>query len=104
MLILTACNGQLPKSGDGNAGTVTLQVGESLTCYAAGSCTVYMIMPEVSGEYIVKQDGPNGRWTAGTFSAKGQTVLLGQFYPGRTKFTIDGMDVPDTWVTVISVF
>ena len=76
MLILTACNGQLPKSDDGNAGTVTLQVGESLTCYAAGSCTVYMVMPDASsGEYVVKQDGPNGRWTSGTFSLLKEHLL-----------------------------
>ncbi len=101
MLLLTACNGQLPKSDGGNAGTITLKVGESATCYTVGACVVYLIMPEASGEYVVKQDGPNGIWTAGTFSAQGQTVLLGEFYNGRTKFTIEGMDAPETWVTVI---
>ena len=104
LLLVTACSGQLPASGNGNAGTVTLKVGESSTCYTAGSCTVYMIMPIASGEYTVKQDGPNGKWEAGTFAADGQTVLLGQFYPGRTKFTIQGMDAPDSWVTVVSIF
>lgn len=105
VFFLSACSGKIPQSDGGNAGTVTLHVGESKTCYTAGSCTVYMIMPEGGTEqYTVKQDGPNGRWTAGTFPANGQTVLLGQFYPGRTKFKIDGMDVPETWVTVISIF
>ena len=104
VFILTACSGQVPQSDDGNTGTVTLHVGESVTCYTAGSCTVYLVMPDGDGQYTVKQDGPNGRWTAGTFSANGQTVLLGQFYQGRTGFTIEGMDIPETWVTVISVF
>ena len=102
LLFLSACSNQLPKSDAGNAGTVTLEVGESMTCYTVGSCTVYLIMPEAPGEYTVKQDGPAGRWTAGTFPAQGQSVLLGKFYGGRTRFIIQGMDAPDTWVTVVS--
>ena len=100
-ILITACNSIPPKSDNGNVGTITLKVGESATCYTVGSCTVYLVMPLGKGEYTVKQDGPDGQWTAGTYSADGQTVLLGQFYTGRTKFTIEGMDSPDTWVTVL---
>ena len=102
VLLLTACNSQPPKSDSSNIGTITLKVGESASCYTVGACTVYLIMPIAPGDYTVKQDGPDGQWTAGTFPAKGQTVLLGKFYRGDTKFTISGMDAPDTWVAVIS--
>lgn len=102
--MLTACITPLPKSGDGNTGTVTLNVGESISCYTVGACIVYLVMPKASGEYVVKQDGPEGKWDAGKFPADGQTVLLGKFYLGRTKFTIEGMDVPETWVSVVSTF
>lgn len=59
-------------------------------------------MPNGDGEYTIKQDGPAGKWTAGTFPASGQTVLLGKFYNGQTKFTFEGLDVPITWVNVNS--
>ena len=101
-LFLSACGANPQEQGDDyNIGSITLNVGESATCYAAGSCKVFLNMPEGSKSYVVKQDGPNGKWTAGTFPA-GQQAMLGEFYPGRTKFTIEGLDVPDTWVTVIS--
>ena len=70
-LLLTACNSQPPKSDNSNVGTITLKVGESATCYTVGSCTVYLIMPKAPRDYTVKQDGPGGQWTAGTFPAKG---------------------------------
>jgi len=101
LILVTACNSVPPKSDNGNTGTITLKVGESATCYTVGSCTVYLVMPLAKGEYTVKQEGPDGQWTAGTYAAEGQTVLLGKIYSGRTKFTIEGMDTPDTWVTVL---
>lgn len=103
IMLLCACSGQpTDDTGSNNAGSVTLKVGDSATCYAAGSCRVYLIMPEGSGDHVVKQSGPSGNWKAGTFPAQGQKVLLGEFFSGRTEFTIEGMDVPSTWVTVVS--
>jgi hypothetical protein len=99
-IFVAACNGQPPKSDDTNIGTITLKVGDSATCYTSGSCAVYLVMPDSGGEYTIKQDGPAGIWTAGTFPANGQTVLLGEFYSGRTEFTFEGLDVPKTWVSV----
>jgi hypothetical protein len=102
VLFLFARGANSQEQGDDyNMGSITLNVGESATCYAAGSCRVFLNMPEGSKSYVVKQDGPNGKWTAGTFPA-GQQAMLGEFYEGRTKFTIEGLDVPATWVTVIS--
>lgn len=104
IFFLAACNGQPPKSDDMNIGTITLTVGESATCFTSGSCAVYLVMPNVGGEYTIKQNGPDGVWTAGKFPANGQTVLLGKFYAGRTKFIFQGLDVPITWVSVNSDF
>ena len=103
LLILVACKGgQIPKSDSYNVGTITLKAGESASCFAIDVCAVYLVMPEASGQYVVNENGPGGKRASGTFSALGQVVLLGQFYEGRTKFTIEGLDVPDTWVTVVA--
>lgn len=102
MLFIAACGGpDSINSGSNNAGRVILNVGDSASCYAASSCKVYMNMPAGSGSYVVKQSGPNGNWTAGTFKA-GEQAYLGEFYAGRTELTIEGKDFPSTWVSVIS--
>lgn len=103
MCLIAACGGpDNINSGSNNAGRVIVNVGDSATCYAADSCKVYMNMPAGSGSYVVKQSGPNGNWTAGTFAAGEQEVLLGDFYSGRTELTIEGMEFPSTWISVIS--
>ena len=103
MLLLSACGGpDSIHSGSNIAGRVFVNVGDSATCYAAGSCKVYMNMPQGSGSYVVKQSGPNGNWTAGTFNAGEQEAYLGEFYAGRTELTIEGQQFPSTWITVIS--
>jgi hypothetical protein len=76
-------------------GTVTLHPGQTATCLSS-PCEVYFQMPEGSGSYVVT----GNQVKAGEYPG-GQKAYLGGYWAGRTIFKVEGLDVPEAYLTVL---
>jgi len=95
-IMLAGCVGV---TGTNGIADITLNPGDSSICFDS-PCATYLVMPPGDGTFLVKEDGPAGVWETGRFKA-GEKVWLGSYWTGLTEFTIEGADVPSSWLTVM---
>jgi hypothetical protein len=97
LLVLLACFACAALAGDKHVSgfdELRLAPGDTGTCESS-PCTVYLKMPEGSGNYEVmsSSDGRIGEYPAG------ETVKLGNFWSTQA-FEIKGMDVPKAYAYI----
>ena len=93
--LVTLTSGSSVASGTNNFGEITLEAGSSGTCISS-PCKVYFVMPPGSGSYVVLADNMK----VGSFPA-GETVSLGGYWTGVTRFKVVGSGVGITILNVI---
>ncbi|MEA3302258.1 MAG: hypothetical protein U9Q75_03180 [Pseudomonadota bacterium] len=95
LLLSTLFSGLSIASGTNNFGEITLEAGSSGTCLSS-PCKVYFVMPPGSGSYVVLANNME----VGSYPA-GQTVSLGGYWTGITRFKVVDSDVDLTILNVI---
>ena len=95
LLLAALATGQAIASGSNNFGEITLEAGSSGTCISS-PCKVYFVMPPGSGSYVVLANNMK----VGSYPAS-ETVSLGGYWTGVTRFKVVGSDVGITILNVV---